>query len=1110
MTGSRCRWRLSTPLLAACALWVGLAAEAAGQGSAASDRAVLEALYDATGGPDWIDNTNWRTAAPLGEWFGVTTDPAGRAARLELPGNALAGPIPASLGNLTQLRALSLRDNHDLTGPIPSALRSLVNLKWLDLRNNTFSGPIPVELGGLASLEELDLSYNVLTGPLPVELGSLLNLVSLNLARNPMAGPLPQWLTGLSQLRRLNVAFTELCAPAEVAFQEWLAAIDFTGVTCNRPPEPVDSIPSQALTGSGAAIAVRVEVYFSDPDGDPLTYAAASSHTGAVTAVASADTIWLVPVAPGTATVTVTATDPGGLSATQTIAVTVNASAGPQNDREVLEVLYDSTGGESWTNRKNWTTSEPLDLWYGVTTDDAGRVIDLDLSGNALTGPIPAALGDLELLQSLNLGERWDSMSRQWFTNALTGPIPHELDRLENLTQLSLGSNALTGQIPRELRNLVNLERLNLNGNDLSGPVPAGLGRLTSLRRLSVGGNELTGPIPAELGNLVNLERLNLNGNALSGSVPAALGRLSNLGYLDLAFNELTGRIPDAVGNLANLDTLYLDTNGLTGLIPPKLGNLVKLRVLSLSGNDLSGPIPAELGNLANLQRLRLGYNWGLSGPLPTHLQASRLGDLDIFVTQACAPVVWRGWLEKIEFRGAPCGAGAEVTIDVAVVYTPIARERAGGIAAIEADIDLMVAETNQVYYAASGVHQRLALVARVEVPYTESGDTAKDLFRLADPSDGQLDEVHDLRDAVGADLVHLVVGEGAGDGIALQNGAFSVSKTYGAARPGVFAHELGHSMGLLHDRYKVHHTEGGAGPHPAHGYVNRRAVEPSAKRPNRWMTVMSYGIECGYAYVNCWVLPRFSNARQRYNGDPLGVPHAGAGESGVDGPADAAAVLNATGPAVALWRDRPTGANRRPAVAKALRDRVLALPGTLEVDVSEAFADPDGDALTYTVSTSAPSVVTASAAGGRVTLTAAAAGTATVQVTATDPGELSATQSFLATVTAPGARFTDEGIRPGVTPVRAIHFMELRARIDLLRGAAGLGRQRWTDPVLQAGVTPVRLVHLTELRSALEAAYTAAGRPVPRWTDPAPVRGRTPVRAVHLTELRNAVVALE
>ena len=170
--------------------------------------------------------------------------------------------------------------------------------------------------------------------------------------------------------------------------------------------------------------------YFTDPDDDPLTYTAAAGQAGTVTALASGDTVWLVPGAAGPATVTVTATDPGGLSATQPIAVTVNASAGPQNDREVLEVLYDSTGGANWTNRTNWKTSAPLGEWYGVTTDTAGRVTELDLSGNELTGPIPAALGDLELLQTLNLAERWDPTSRQLFTNALTGPIPDELRSL--------------------------------------------------------------------------------------------------------------------------------------------------------------------------------------------------------------------------------------------------------------------------------------------------------------------------------------------------------------------------------------------------------------------------------------------------------------------------------------------------------------------------------------------------------------------------------------------------------------------------------------------------------------------------------------------------------
>ena len=71
-----------------------------------------------------------------------------------------------------------------------------------------------------------------------------------------------------------------------------------------------------------------------------------------------------------------------------------------------------------------------------------------------------------------------------------------------------------------------------------------------------------------------------------------------------------------------------------------------------------------------------------------------------------------------------------------------------------------------------------------------------------------------------------------------------------------------------------------------------------------------------------------------------------------------------------------------------------------------------------------------------------------------------------------------------GVTPIKVVHFTELRTRINALRSAAGLARFSWTDPVLRAGVTRVRRVHLLELREALSAAYVAEGRSAPRWTE--------------------------
>ena len=107
-------------------------------------------------------------------------------------------------------------------------------------------------------------------------------------------------------------------------------------------------------------------------------------------------------------------------------------------------------------------------------------------------------------------------------------------------------------------------------------------------------------------------------------------------------------------------------------------------------------------------------------------------------------------------------------------------------------------------------------------------------------------------------------------------------------------------------------------------------------------------------------------------------------------------------------------------------------------------------------------------------------------------------------------AAFTDDPLAPGVTPVRAVHLLELRSRIDGLRRRAGLPAFGWTDAKVVPGVTPARAVHLTELRSALGEAYAAAGLPAPGYTDAVVTAGVTAMRAVQLQELWAAVAALE
>ena len=121
-------------------------------------------------------------------------------------------------------------------------------------------------------------------------------------------------------------------------------------------------------------------------------------------------------------------------------------------------------------------------------TVSSGRVTELNLFGNRLTGAIPVQLGQLTELLALDLGD-----------NRLSGDIPVQLGQLTELEVLDLSENRLSGTIPMQLGQLTGLTFLDLSENDLSGDIPVQLGRLTGLDELWLSDNRLTGCIPLQL-----------------------------------------------------------------------------------------------------------------------------------------------------------------------------------------------------------------------------------------------------------------------------------------------------------------------------------------------------------------------------------------------------------------------------------------------------------------------------------------------------------------------------------------------------------------------------------------------------------------------------------
>ena len=639
----------------------------------AGNRDVLVALYEATDGPNWDNNLNWLTDAPLDEWFGVGTDASGRVETLFMGENGLTGEIPPELGNLADLRQLILYDNDlageippelgklanlevlvlgedDLTGEIPPELGKLANLEGLAL-GSALTGEIPPELGKLASLEVLVLEDNGLAGEIPPELGNLANLEDLHLAANGLTGVIPPELGKLASLERLDLEHNNLTViPPELGKLASLERLDLEHNNLTEIPPELGKLASLEVLN--------------------LEY---NNLTGEIPP------------------------ELGKLANLRELELNWNALTG-----EIPPELGKLASLEVLNLEDNNLTGEiPPEL------GNLASLKDLHLAGNGLTGVIPSAFSDLPNLSRLvwdknaglcapgtrrfiSFAESLDYRFGRWCHRADAavlwdlyvstgewassgnwsywpggplvvggGPLADwygvETDSVSGrVSGLDLSRNGLSGELPEGL-NLASLDllrELRLDGNGQLG------GRLRSqmtdlpLRILSYDGTNLCTPadpafrmwlrsIPSHSGTgsecppLTDSDVLEIlfrstgylwddDDNWLTdapldewyGVGTDASGRVERL---DLGSNGLTGEIPAELGDLANLQYLSLYDNDLTGEIPAKLGDLANLEQLYLSKNDLTGEIPSELGDLANLERLSLSRN-GLTSVIPPEL----------------------------------------------------------------------------------------------------------------------------------------------------------------------------------------------------------------------------------------------------------------------------------------------------------------------------------------------------------------------------------------------------------------------------------------------------------------------------------------------------------
>ncbi len=198
--------------------------------------------------------------------------------------------------------------------------------------------------------------------------------------------------------------------------------------------------------------------------------------------------------------------------------------------------------------------------------------------------------------------------------------------------------------------------------------------------------------------------------------------------------------------------------------------------------------------------------------------------------------------------------------VDVLLVYTHLAAETIldVGIHA-EASIALM-----NYAFRNHRLDERVRLVGTSTETYWETLDSKTELDRVRIPNDGYLDGVHSTREAMGADLVALIT-EDLGDSCGRARvitpntddpfaSAFSVTDIDCIANH-TLSHELGHNMGLAHDRANAN----------VDGFS---AFSYGQQRPAQWYrTIMAYSCD----HVDCVRVPFFSDPETELGGIATG-----------------------------------------------------------------------------------------------------------------------------------------------------------------------------------------------------------------------------------------------
>ena len=548
------------------------------------------------------------------------------------------GSIPASLENLTQITFLSLYGNH-FSGKIPNVFDNLRNLIFLFLSENNFSGQIPPSIGNLTNLYELDFSHNQLEGAIPSSIYGFSRLSFVGLGYNLFNGTIPSWLYTMPSLVELDLSHNKFTGHIGEFQFDSLEKIDLSMNELNGsiPTSIFELVNLSSLylfsnNLSGVLETSKLEKLIN------LTYLDLSNNMLSLTMSVHSNSM---------------------LPNIETLDLSQNNISGMFSwnvGKDTLSYLNLSYNFISGFEMLPWSSMRFLDLHFnllqGQLPTPTNSTYFFSVSHNKLSGEISPLICKASFMGVLDLSH-----------NNLGGMLPHCLGNFSNdLSVLNLRRNQFHGIIPQTFLKGNSFRTLDFNNNQLEGLVPRSLIICKELEVLNLGNNKINDTFPHWLGALPKLQVLVLRSNHFHGQIGFSKIKspFMSLRIIDLAHNDFEGDLPEIYlkslkatmnideGNMTRkymgddnyqdsmmvtikgseiefvkilntFTTIDFSCNKFQGVIPECIGNLNSLRGLNLSHNYLTGYIPLSFKNLKMLESLDLSSN-KLSGRIPQEL----------------------------------------------------------------------------------------------------------------------------------------------------------------------------------------------------------------------------------------------------------------------------------------------------------------------------------------------------------------------------------------------------------------------------------------------------------------------------------------------------------